>query len=101
MIKSTTTAGLIAFAALAGITGTAYAAMNEGGGGADCPAWTSARCVRWTGTIGHQTCAEWQCVADKKSDPPKATMGGVSGNGGKVKVLGNLGTFQTLKKKSN
>ncbi len=43
-----------------------------------CPAWTSARCVKYScsGPLigGTCTCTQYQCVADKKSDPPKAQL---------------------------
>lgn len=60
-----------ALASVVSLAGTASATAN-------CPAWTSARCVQYSCTgprIGGKcTCVRYQCVADKKSDPPKATM---------------------------
>ena len=42
---------------------------------ANCPAWTSPICRQYscTGPLigGTCTCVRWECVADKKSDPPK------------------------------
>ena len=58
-------------ASLASLAGTASAAAN-------CPAWTSAKCVQYSckGPLigGKCTCVRYQCVADKKSDPPKALL---------------------------
>lgn len=58
-------------ASLTALSSTASAAAN-------CPAWTSARCVKYSCTgpvIGGQcTCVRYQCVADKKSDPPKSLL---------------------------
>ena len=51
------------------LSGTASATAN-------CPGWTSAKCVQYscTGPLigGKCTCVRYQCVADKKSDPPKS-----------------------------
>jgi len=56
-------------ASLTALSGPASATAN-------CPAWSSARCVQYscTGPVigGKCTCVRYQCVADKKSDPPKS-----------------------------
>ena len=58
-------------ASLTALTGAASAAAN-------CPAWTSPKCVKYscTGPLigGTCTCTQYQCVADKASDPPKAQL---------------------------
>ena len=63
------TAGMLA--GLAAFSGTAFATAN-------CPAWTTAKCVKYscTGPLigGTCTCTQYQCVADKQSDPPKAQL---------------------------
>jgi hypothetical protein len=53
--------------------GVALAVDNAGGGGADCPQWTTPVCRHWN--LGPPpSCSEWACAADKKSDPPKAQV---------------------------
>lgn len=56
-------------ASLAAFSGSASATAN-------CPAWTTAKCVKYscTGPLigGSCTCTQYQCVADKASDPIKA-----------------------------
>ena len=56
-------------ASLVALSGTASATAN-------CPGWTSPKCVQYscTGPLigGKCTCVRYQCVADKKSDPPKS-----------------------------
>ena len=56
-------------ASLAAFSGSASATAN-------CPAWTTAKCVKTscTGPLigGSCTCTQYQCVADKASDPIKA-----------------------------
>ena len=55
---------------VAGI-GESSSEPTTAGGGADCPQWTSPVCRAWS--LGPPPkCTEYACVADKKSDPPKA-----------------------------
>lgn len=57
--------------ALAGLVSLAAPASAT----ASCPAWTTPVCRQYscTGPIigGTCSCVRWECVADKKSDPPK------------------------------
>ncbi len=59
-----------AIVSIAAFTGSASAES--------CPQWTSARCVKYScsGPLigGTCTCTQYQCVADKQSDPPKAQL---------------------------
>lgn len=90
--------GLVTGSLVISLASFVYAADNGGGGGS-CPQWTSVRCTHWN--LGPPpVCTQTECVADKKSDPPKSVLG--TTNDGKkhnfpVLVTGNKG----LKSKSN
>ncbi len=48
---------------------------------ANCPQWTTPKCTAWN--MGPPpSCAGYECVADKQSDPPKATSIGPIAPGG-------------------
>jgi hypothetical protein len=78
--KLTVLAAGLGLLMVAGINGSSAEAPTSSGG-ADCPQWTSPVCRAWS--LGPPPkCTDYACVADKKSDPPKA-------------LLSNPGLFQS------
>lgn len=89
--------GMFVALCLLASSGAAHATDN-GMGDNICPQWTTLKCTKWA--MGPPPkCTETGCVADKASDPARATLGnsGTVGGTRKHPILG--GSMSKLKAK--